>query len=204
VPNERPEDIERTRTPYGTSRQIGTAFYYVSSYVSPPHLGYLTSFLILSQSSFQLAHSCDPNVRPSFDETGTSELSLIALRDLKKGDELTMAYADVNQRPGESVLDARRRRRQELARGWKFACECSKCASDLIHTENPDAKSSEKANDNDLGVPLEKAKLEETVARVEAQLAQATVSEPPASASEPTPYNADDDHTAERTQESTA
>ena len=32
---DRPEDIERTRTPHGTSRQIGTAFYYVSSYVSP-------------------------------------------------------------------------------------------------------------------------------------------------------------------------
>ena len=37
VPNDRPEDIERTRTPFGTSRQIGTAFYYVSSYVSSNH-----------------------------------------------------------------------------------------------------------------------------------------------------------------------
>ena len=35
VPTDRPEDVERTRTPFGTSRQIGTAFYYVSSYVSP-------------------------------------------------------------------------------------------------------------------------------------------------------------------------
>lgn len=31
---ERPEDQERTRTPHGTSRQVGTAFYVVSSYVS--------------------------------------------------------------------------------------------------------------------------------------------------------------------------
>jgi len=155
VSNERPEDIERTRTPYGTSRQIGSAFYYVSSY---------------------LAHSCDPNVRPSFDETGTSELSLVALRDLKKGDELMMSYVDVTQRPDESTIDARRRRRQELARGWKFACECSKCAADvLVKTENPGAESTKKDDDNDLGVPLEKAKLEEAVARVEAQLAQATV-----------------------------
>lgn len=115
-----------------------------------------------------------------------------------------MAYVDVSQRPDESVIDARRRRRQELARGWKFACECPKCAADLIQAENPDAKSSEKADDSDLGVPLEQAKLEETVARVEAQLAQVTVSEPPAPASEPTPYIADDDHATESTQESTA
>lgn len=32
-PKERPEDQERTRTPYGTSRQIGSGFYVVSSYV---------------------------------------------------------------------------------------------------------------------------------------------------------------------------
>ena len=155
----------------------------------------------------QLGHSCDPTVRPSFDETGTSELSLIALRDLKKGDELTMAYVDVTQCPGESVIDARRRRRQELARGWKFACECSKCAADaLVQTEGPDGESTGN-NDTDLGVPLEAAKLEEAVARVEAQLAQATVSEPPvALAPEPAPANADteDEHVPERTQELTA
>jgi len=186
VSSDRPEDIERTRTPLGTSRQIGTAFYYVSSY---------------------LGHSCDPNVRPSFDETSTSELSLIALHDLKKGDELTMAYVDVTQRPGETVAEARRRRRQELARGWKFACECSKCAVDaLVQTENTGDETTGNDGDDDLGVPLEAAKLEEAVARVEAQFAQAAVSEPPvASAPEPTPAptnaDADDESVPERTQE---
>jgi hypothetical protein len=33
VSEERPEDQERTRTPFGTSRQIGSGFYLVSSYV---------------------------------------------------------------------------------------------------------------------------------------------------------------------------
>ena len=85
-----------------------------------------------------------------------------------------MAYVDVTQRPGESAIEARRRRRQELARGWKFACECSKCAADaLAQTE-----SAENKDDDDLGVPLEAAKLEAAVARVEAQLVQ-SVSEPP-------------------------
>ena len=147
----------------------------------------------LSNTCHQLGHSCDPAARPSFDETSTSELSLIALRDLKKGDELTMAYVNVTQRPEESVTDARRRRRQELARGWKFACECSKCASDaLVPTENTGAENAGNKSDDDLGVPLEAAKLEAAVARAEAQLAQVAVSEPPgAPALEPTPAPSD-------------
>jgi len=121
-----------------------------------------------------------------------------------------MAYVDVTQRPGESVTDARRRRRQELARGWKFACECSKCAADaLVQTEGPDGESAGNMNDTDLGVPLEAAKLEEAVARVEAQLAQTTVSEPPADPvleyiPVPTDADVDDENVPERTQEPTA
>ncbi|KAF7352377.1 SET domain-containing protein [Mycena venus] len=101
----RPEDAELTRTPYGTTRQVGTALYSVSTYLS---------------------HSCTPNARPSF-SSGTSELHLIANKDLKKGDALSIAYVDVSQRPGESVVECRQRRRKELARGWKFACQCSRC-----------------------------------------------------------------------------
>ncbi|KAJ3930625.1 MAG: hypothetical protein NXY57DRAFT_1011257 [Lentinula lateritia] len=105
VTNNRPEDIERTRTPVGTSHQIGSAVYTVSSY---------------------LTHSCEPTARPSFD-SGTSQLHLIATRDLEAGEELTVAYVDVTQHEGESVVDCRRRRRMELARGWKFACPCERC-----------------------------------------------------------------------------
>ncbi|KAJ4465203.1 hypothetical protein C8J55DRAFT_529205 [Lentinula edodes] len=105
VTNNRPEDIERTRAPVGTSRQIGSAVYTVSSY---------------------LTHSCEPTARPSFD-AGTSQLHLIATRNLKAGEELTVAYVDVTQHEGESVVDCRRRRRMELARGWKFACLCERC-----------------------------------------------------------------------------
>jgi len=101
-----------------------------------------------------------------------------------------MAYVDVTQRPGESVTDARRRRRQELARGWKFACECSKCASDaLVQTENPGAENAGNKNDDDLGVPLEAAKLEAAVARVEVQLALSEL--PSAPAPEPAPAPTD-------------
>ncbi|KAJ7771125.1 hypothetical protein DFH07DRAFT_804953 [Mycena maculata] len=101
----RPEDAELTRTPYGTERQVGTALYSVSTY---------------------LPHSCAPNARPSF-ASGTAELHLIANRDLKKGEELSIAYVDISQRAGESTKECRLRRRKELASGWKFACECSRC-----------------------------------------------------------------------------
>ena len=100
-------------------------------------------------------------------------------------------------------MDARRRRRQELARGWKFACECSKCAADaLVQAEGPDAQSASKSDDNDFGVPLEKARLEEAVARVEAELARAAVSKhevPPAP--ESTPHDADDERAFEPTRQ---
>ena len=57
-------------------------------------------------------------------------MHLIATRAIKKGDQITVAYVDVSQRPGESVLAARQRRRQELARGWRFACQCERCVAD--------------------------------------------------------------------------
>ncbi|KAK7062149.1 SET domain-containing protein, partial [Favolaschia claudopus] len=104
----RPEDAETTRTPNGTARQIGTALYSVSSY---------------------LPHSCAPNTRPSF-ASGTSELHLIASEDLKKGQVLSIAYVDVSQGPEEGESECRQRRRKELARGWKFPCECSRCLAE--------------------------------------------------------------------------
>ncbi|KAG6850624.1 hypothetical protein H0H93_010816 [Arthromyces matolae] len=123
APTARPEDIERTRTPYGTSRQIGTAFYTLSCY---------------------LPHSCSPNARPSFD-LGTNELQLIADRDLKKGDTLSVAYVDVTRREDETIVECRRRRRIELARGWRFACQCSRCAE-----ESSELSSEEKAAEAEL------------------------------------------------------
>ncbi|KAI0034081.1 hypothetical protein K488DRAFT_46217 [Vararia minispora EC-137] len=106
--NERPEDKEKTRTPVGTSKQIGSAFYFVSSYMQ---------------------HNCDPSACVTFAD-GTAELVLTARRSLKAGDELTVAYVDVTRHEGETVIEARRRRRTELARGWRFPCTCQRCAAE--------------------------------------------------------------------------
>ena len=78
------------RTPYGTMRQIETTFHYVSSYVSLT-LHRLVPHLALTPTTVSSDNSCDPTLHPLFDETGTPELSLIALHGLKEGDELTMA-----------------------------------------------------------------------------------------------------------------
>jgi import receptor subunit TOM20 len=101
----RPENVEITRTSHSSGRQIGSALYNLSSYLS---------------------HSCVPSTRPSF-SNGTAELHLVAMRDVKKGEVLTVAYVDVTQHPDESVLQSRRRRRFALARGWRFGCTCERC-----------------------------------------------------------------------------
>jgi len=110
------EKWELTRTPYGTSRQTGTGVYRVSSY---------------------LAHSCAPSARPSFPK-GTAELHLVANRSIKAGEELTISYVRSTPTEGESVAENRRVRRQELARGWRFACECTKCVAEATEGASAD------------------------------------------------------------------
>ncbi|KAF7324612.1 SET domain-containing protein [Mycena kentingensis (nom. inval.)] len=108
----RPEHTELTRTPLGTEHQVGSATYGISAY---------------------LPHSCAPNCVPTF-PSDTAELSLVAAKDLKKGDELTIAYVDVKQREGEGETDCRMRRRKELARGWRFACQCERCLEEVTRS----------------------------------------------------------------------
>lgn len=114
---------------------------------------------------YQLSHSCAPNVRPDF-PTGTSELHLVASEDIPAGTELTMAYVDVRQGPSETRLEARRRRRQELARGWRFACECARCLKEveegILNEDKKEGEGSKADDELDIGSG---AKLEEAVRR---------------------------------------
>lgn len=143
------------RTPHGTSRQIGSGLYPVSAYVrsclSLSFIAFISAYLNL-----QITHSCSPSASPSF-SSGTSELSLIASKPIKKGEEITMAYVDVSQHPDETPEEARRRRRIELARGWRFKCECERCLSEATD-----------GNESDLGVEKDESKVENVVNRVEA------------------------------------
>lgn len=141
-PAARPEEVEKTRTPHGTQRQIGSAIYTVSSYLN---------------------HSCTPSVRPSF-SAGTAEIHILAERDLKEGDELTVAFVDVAQHAGESASECRRRRRKELARGWRFACGCVRCGEEGKElTVEEKAKDTEEAGD----AQADGSKVEATLTRFE-------------------------------------
>ncbi|PCH41486.1 MAS20-domain-containing protein [Wolfiporia cocos MD-104 SS10] len=133
APTARPEDQERMRTPVGTSRQVGSGLFPVSAYI---------------------AHSCDPSAKPVF-SSGNYELSLVANKPIKKGEQITMAYVDVSQHDIESE-EARRRRRFELARGWRFKCTCDRCEAE----ETGDTEV-------DLGVDKDESKVEDVVRRVE-------------------------------------
>ncbi|KAI0327750.1 MAS20-domain-containing protein [Cubamyces sp. BRFM 1775] len=135
VKSDRPEELERTRTPHGTARQVGSGIYVVTSYA---------------------AHSCDANTKPVF-QKGTNELHLVATRPIQKGDELTMAWVDVSSPAGEDAGIARRRRRIELARGWRFPCECAKCVRETI------AEMEREKEDADLGVTGDESKVESFV-----------------------------------------
>jgi import receptor subunit TOM20 len=54
-------------------------------------------------------------------------MHLVATRDIKAGDEITVCYIDASVHDDEDVVQARYRRRKELARGWRFACQCDRC-----------------------------------------------------------------------------
>lgn len=108
-----------------------------------------------------MSHSCSPSVEPSF-PTGTNELHLIAKSAIKQGYELTMAYVDVKGAANASESDNRRTRRQELARGWRFACACARCQA-----EDPTATATQAVPKEDVHVEGPGAKVEEVVHRFE-------------------------------------
>jgi len=67
-----------------------------------------------------LNHSCGYNCRVVADFIEDRVGIIVqALRPIKKGEQLTIRYIDVNQ--------PKRKRRQTLLRGWGFECMCERC-----------------------------------------------------------------------------
>ncbi|RHZ76497.1 hypothetical protein Glove_197g44 [Diversispora epigaea] len=77
---------------------IGAGFYRVASYI---------------------AHSCDSNTETRFPNRN-HELSIVATKPIKAGDELKISYIRTGQRNSEN-------RRSELETKWRFRCTCTKC-----------------------------------------------------------------------------
>ncbi|KXS17885.1 hypothetical protein M427DRAFT_54135 [Gonapodya prolifera JEL478] len=105
TPAESSSSPKPTKRPIRSSESLtenpvtGTALYLVSSYAS---------------------HSCDPSATLAHVD-GTSRARIVAARDIKEGDVVSLAWADVTKL--ESVED----RRKILKAGWGFICECEKC-----------------------------------------------------------------------------
>ncbi|KAF8467778.1 hypothetical protein BDZ91DRAFT_848377 [Kalaharituber pfeilii] len=66
-------------------------------------------------------HSCEPNCTLEF---SGKEVFVVALRDVKEGEEARIAYVDVE---GVDV----EKRRKELAERWFFDCECGRCKTEM-------------------------------------------------------------------------
>lgn len=79
-------------------------------------------------------HSCAPNAEPSF-LNNCSRLSLVALQDIKAGDEICISYLDEC-----SLNRSRHSRVKELSQNYLFLCQCPKC---LEQCGDPDETSEE-------------------------------------------------------------
>lgn len=79
-------------------------------------------------------HSCVPNAEPSFLHN-CSRLSLVAVQEIKAGDEICISYLD------ECALGrSRHSRLKELAQNYLFVCQCPKCVE---QAGEPDVTSEE-------------------------------------------------------------
>eukprot|EP01133_Synstelium_polycarpum_P012791 gene12791-15007_t len=85
----------------------------VASPTSSIGLFFLTSFV---------NHSCEPNCFLAYPDNN-STLHLTALKEIKKGEEITIAYGD----PSKNIVE----RRTHLFDNYGFNCECPKCLSEL-------------------------------------------------------------------------
>ena len=96
-------------------------------------------------------------------------MQLVATRDIKAGDEITVSYVDASVHDDEDVVQARYRRRKELARGWRFACQCDRCAR-----EAPPPS----AGDKEIELKNDESKVERIVSQIEQEEATQGESQP--------------------------
>ncbi|KAF5280619.1 hypothetical protein FQA39_LY05267 [Lamprigera yunnana] len=86
-------------------------------------------------------HSCVHNTEPTYLHNN-SRLSLVALRDIAAGEEITISYID------ECSLGRSRHSRHKILReNYLFICQCSKCELEI---NNPDVTSDEEEEDEEM------------------------------------------------------
>jgi SET domain-containing protein len=97
-------------------------------------------------------HSCDPSAEITYPRSDFT-MVMQALRDIKKGEEITISYID------ECVRERSRHSRIKFLRElYLFTCECPKCDS---QRNDPDVTSSEEEDEEEDGSGHEQDEEEE-------------------------------------------
>ena len=71
-------------------------------------------------------HCCDPCAEIRSQEYVDCNIDVVAKRDIKAGEEITISYINLGSSPSNSIV-ARNRRRRDLESKYLFHCRCSKC-----------------------------------------------------------------------------
>lgn len=79
----------------------------------------------------RMNHSCDPNAMVSSGEFVDCHIDVVAKRDIRPGEEITISYINNQGRTSSSQRD-RNRRIRELERKYLFTCDCLKCLPKCI------------------------------------------------------------------------
>jgi len=88
-------------------------------------------------------HSCRPNAEIKF-QTNNNVLTLVALRDIKPGEEIFISYLD------ECELARSRHSRQKLLKeNYLFACQCELCLEQSDHLDVTSDEDLEEDDDDD-------------------------------------------------------
>ncbi|KAK4883114.1 hypothetical protein RN001_006433 [Aquatica leii] len=86
-------------------------------------------------------HSCVPNSEPTYLHNN-SRLSLVALKDIAAGEEITISYLDEC-----NLFRSRHSRHKILMENYLFICQCPKCESQV---NDPDVTSNEEEDDEEM------------------------------------------------------
>ena len=69
-------------------------------------------------------HSCEPNATLVTDDYAKGAMSLVAVKDIAQGDEITIPYISFNSDPGKAARQA------IILHEYAFACRCTKCEAE--------------------------------------------------------------------------
>ena len=80
----------------------------------------------------RINHSCDPCAELRGGEFIDCHVDLIAKRDIRRGEEISISYINLGRTAGRAATD-RSKRRRELKARYLFDCDCAKCIEGLRH-----------------------------------------------------------------------